>query len=92
MSGFPLSAIRRLCREGKIPFWDFHKRYLMDPDKAYEALLNLQGPGNVSGSAEDEGSFVKHKVSRDVVPRVRTVKRGRKLCSYRPFLDAAASD
>lgn len=92
MSGFPLSVIRRLCREGKIPFWDFHTCYLMEPDKAYDALLSLQGPGNIGGSSEEEGSSCKPKAPRNTAQRTGSVKRGRKLCRYRSLLEAASLD
>lgn len=46
MTGFPLCVVRRLCRQGVIPCWNFRTRYLMDPDEAYKVLLALQGPDN----------------------------------------------
>lgn len=42
MCGFPLFTIRRYCREGKIPCWNFKRRYLMDPDAAFAAMKELQ--------------------------------------------------
>lgn len=57
MYGFPLFVIRRLCREGRIPCWDFRTRYLMEPEAAYEALVALQGLGNLSPLSGEAGSY-----------------------------------
>lgn len=42
MHGFPVSTVRRFCREGLVPCWNFKSAYLLDPDVAMKAMLGLQ--------------------------------------------------